>query len=74
MLVFSPSGVRAPQRPQQAGSGKPAVQGEPYWEEALSFTRQNFLQRDVDVEVAPEIILACPCDKADYQCLYFCST
>ena len=51
MLVFSPSGVRAPQRPQQAGNGRPAVQGEPYWEEALTFTRHNFLQRDVEVEV-----------------------
>lgn len=51
MLAFSPSGVRAPQRPQTAGNGRPAVEGEPYWEEAITFTRHNFLQREVEVEV-----------------------
>jgi len=52
MLAFSPSGVRAPQRPQMAGNGRPAVEGEPFWEEALTFTRHNFLQREVEVEVS----------------------
>ena len=51
MLAFSPSGVRAPQRPQPAGNGRPAVSGEAFWEEAVAFTRQNFLQREVEVEV-----------------------
>ena len=51
MLAFSPSGVRAPQRPQQASNGRPAAQGEPFWEEAYAFTRHNMLQREVEVEV-----------------------
>ena len=55
MLAFSPSGVRAPQRPQQAGNGRPAAEGEPYWEEAVTFTRHNFLQREVEVEVRPKL-------------------
>lgn len=52
MLAFSPSGVRAPQRPQQAGNGRPAAAGEPFWEEAVAFTRHNFLQREVEVEAS----------------------
>ncbi len=56
VLAFSPSGVRAPQRPQPAGNGRPAVEGEPFWEEALTFTRHNFLQREVEVEVRPSLI------------------
>ena len=55
MLAFSPSGVRAPQRPQPAGNGRPAVEGEPYWDEAVTFTRHNFLQRDVEVEVCKSL-------------------
>ena len=51
MLAFSPSGVRAPQKPQPAGNGRPAVNGEPFWEEAFAFTRQHMLQREVEVEV-----------------------
>ena len=51
LLAFSPSGVRTPQRPQPAGNGRPAVEAEPYWEEALAFTRAHCLQRDVEVEV-----------------------
>ncbi|KAL4429360.1 hypothetical protein ABPG77_005134 [Micractinium sp. CCAP 211/92] len=50
-IAFNPSGVRCPQRGQPAAAGRPAVQEEPYWEEALAFTRSLALQRDCEVEV-----------------------
>lgn len=51
-IAFNPSGVRCPQRGQPATAGRPAVEEEPYWEEALQFTREHVLQRDVEVEVS----------------------
>ncbi|PSC71228.1 hypothetical protein C2E20_5281 [Micractinium conductrix] len=50
-IAFNPSGVRCPQRGQAAAAGRPAVPEEPYWEEALAFTREHALQRDCEVEV-----------------------
>ena len=50
-IAFSPSGVRAPQRAQQASASRPATQEEPFWEEATAFTRRHALQRNVEVEV-----------------------
>ncbi|GLC57824.1 hypothetical protein PLESTB_001270800 [Pleodorina starrii] len=50
-IVFAPSGIKTPSRPQPAGNGKPAVQGEPFAEEALAYTREAMMQRDVEVVV-----------------------
>jgi staphylococcal nuclease domain-containing protein 1 len=50
-IAFAPSGVRAPSRAQPAQGGRPATQGEPYADEALSWTRAHFMQRDVEIEV-----------------------
>ncbi|KAK9813035.1 hypothetical protein WJX72_007851 [[Myrmecia] bisecta] len=50
-VAFSPSGVRCPQRGMPASARGPATVAEPYWEEAYNFTRQQVLQRDVEVEV-----------------------
>ncbi|KAF5838613.1 hypothetical protein DUNSADRAFT_2521 [Dunaliella salina] len=50
-IVFAPSGIKTPARAQAASMGKPAVQGEPYAEEALQFTRENALQRECDVSI-----------------------
>jgi staphylococcal nuclease domain-containing protein 1 len=43
-IAFNPSGVRCPQRGQPASAGRPAVAEEPFWEEALRFTREHCLQ------------------------------
>ncbi|KAI3435969.1 hypothetical protein D9Q98_002027 [Chlorella vulgaris] len=50
-LAFNPSGVRCPQRGMAASAGRPATEEEPYWEDALRFTREHCLQRDCEVEV-----------------------
>ncbi|KAG2491495.1 hypothetical protein HYH03_010073 [Edaphochlamys debaryana] len=50
-IVFAPSGVKTPSRPQPAGNGKPAVQGEPFADDAIAFTREVMMQRDVEVVV-----------------------
>ncbi|EFJ43941.1 hypothetical protein VOLCADRAFT_95870 [Volvox carteri f. nagariensis] len=50
-IVFAPSGIKTPSRPQPAANGKPAVQGEPFAEEAFSYTREVMMQRDVEVTV-----------------------
>jgi len=50
-IAFAPSGVRTPARAQAAGPRGPAVVGEPYADEALAFTREHFMQRDVEFEV-----------------------
>lgn len=43
-IAFNPSGVRCPQRAMAAAAGRPAVEEEPYWQEALAFTRDMALQ------------------------------
>lgn len=50
-FAFSPSGVRCPSRAQAPAAGKPAIEEEPFADEALAFTRENVLQREVEVEV-----------------------
>ncbi|GLI65134.1 hypothetical protein VaNZ11_008590 [Volvox africanus] len=50
-IVFAPSGIKTPSRPQPAANGKPAVQGEPFAEEAFAFTREVMMQRDVELTV-----------------------
>ncbi|GFR42157.1 hypothetical protein Agub_g3009 [Astrephomene gubernaculifera] len=50
-IVFAPSGIKTPSRPQPAGNGRPAVQGEPHAEEAFAYTRELMMQRDVEVTV-----------------------
>lgn len=50
-IAFAPSGIKTPARPQAAGNGRPAVTGEPFADEAFAFTRDNFMQRDVEIEV-----------------------
>ncbi|KAG2441222.1 hypothetical protein HYH02_010066 [Chlamydomonas schloesseri] len=50
-IVFAPSGIKTPARPQAAGNGRPAVVGEPFAEEAFAYTREMMMQRDVEVVV-----------------------
>ncbi|KAL6757416.1 hypothetical protein V8C86DRAFT_2625605 [Haematococcus lacustris] len=50
-IVFAPSGIKTPSRAQPAQHGKPAVQGEPFADEAVSFTRELALQHDCEVMV-----------------------
>ncbi|KXZ48282.1 hypothetical protein GPECTOR_29g59 [Gonium pectorale] len=50
-IVFAPSGIKTPARPQPAGNGKPAVQGEPFADEAFAFTREVMMQRDVEISI-----------------------
>lgn len=52
-IVFAPSGIRTPQRAQPAAHGRPAVVGEPFADEALAFTREAIMQRDVEVSGLP---------------------
>ena len=51
MILFSPSGVRCPQRAMPATAGRPAVSEEPYAAEAYVFTRSRIMQREVELEV-----------------------
>ncbi|KAI8465187.1 MAG: hypothetical protein J3K34DRAFT_473642 [Monoraphidium minutum] len=50
-IAFAPSGIKTPARAQAASHGRPAVAGEPFADEAFAFTRDNFMQRDVEIEV-----------------------
>lgn len=43
-IAFAPSGIKTPARAQPASNGRPAVVGEPYADEALTFTREHFMQ------------------------------
>ncbi|KAG1657494.1 hypothetical protein FOA52_008370 [Chlamydomonas sp. UWO 241] len=51
IITFAPSGIRTPSRAQPAGGGRPAVSGEPYADEAISFTRELCMQRDCEVSI-----------------------
>ena len=50
LIAFSPSGVRTPTRAMPAQGTRPAVAEEPFWQEALAFTRRTCLQREVEIE------------------------
>lgn len=51
--------MRTPQRPQAASQGRAAVSEEPFWQEALTYTREHFLQRDVELQVwTPHLLLS----------------
>ena len=50
-IAFAPSGIKTPARAAPASNGRPAIAGEPFADEALAFTRDNFMQREVEVEV-----------------------
>lgn len=50
-VAFAPSGIKTPARAQAASHGRPAVAGEPFADEAFAFTRDNFMQREVEIEV-----------------------
>lgn len=50
-IAFAPSGIKTPARAQAASHGRPAVTGEPFADEAFAFTRDNFMQREVEIEV-----------------------
>lgn len=50
-VAFAPSGIKTPARAQGASHGRPAVVGEPFADEAFQYTRDNFMQREVEVEV-----------------------
>jgi len=51
-IAFAPSGIKTPARAQPASKdGRPAVAGEPYGPEAFAFTREHFMQREVEVEI-----------------------
>ncbi|GBF98194.1 hypothetical protein Rsub_10694 [Raphidocelis subcapitata] len=50
-IAFAPSGIKTPARAAPAAHGRPAVVGEPFADEALAFTRDNFMQREVEIEV-----------------------
>lgn len=60
-IAIAPSGVRAPQRAMPAMGGRPANPGEPFGEEAYSWTREHFNQRDVSVDVwtCSRFVLSC---------------
>ncbi len=46
-IAFSPSGLRTPQRAMSGSAGRAATQAEPFCDEALAFTREHCLQREV---------------------------
>ena len=46
-IAFSPSGIRTPQRAMSGSAGRAATQAEPFCDEALAFTREHCLQREV---------------------------
>ncbi|GAX85627.1 hypothetical protein CEUSTIGMA_g13042.t1 [Chlamydomonas eustigma] len=50
-IVFAPSGIKTPSRAQPASGGKPATAAEPYAEDAIAFTREHCMQRDVEVTI-----------------------
>ncbi|XP_012287333.1 staphylococcal nuclease domain-containing protein 1 [Orussus abietinus] len=52
LITFLLAGVKAPRGPRPAPGGQGALlEGEPYGEEALAFTREHCLQRDVEIQV-----------------------
>lgn len=52
LIIFLLAGVKAPRGPRPApGGGGSIIEGEPYGEEALAFTKEHCLQRDVEIEV-----------------------
>ncbi|KAK9797436.1 hypothetical protein WJX73_004092 [Symbiochloris irregularis] len=54
LIVFSPSGVRAPSMPPREGTNAAMAKqhpGEPYGEEATAFTYAHVQQREVEIEV-----------------------
>lgn len=44
-IAFAPSGVRTPAKPLKE------KKGEPFWEEAVTFTREHIMQREVEITV-----------------------
>lgn len=45
------SGISCPRGARPAVGGQGKVEGEPFGEEALQFTRERVLQRDVEIKV-----------------------
>jgi staphylococcal nuclease domain-containing protein 1 len=50
-IAFAPSGIKTPQRASAASRDRPAAPGEPFGDEAFAYTRENFMQREVEVEI-----------------------
>lgn len=50
-IVFAPSGIKTPSRAMPAQNGKPATKAEPYAEDAIAFTREHVMQREVEVTI-----------------------
>lgn len=51
LVTFLLAGISCPRSSRPALNGMPAQEGEPYGEEALAFTRDRVLQRDVSVHI-----------------------
>lgn len=51
LLTFLLAGINAPRGPRLAPGGATTVEAEPYGEEALNFTKERCLQREVEIKV-----------------------
>ncbi|XP_012259145.2 staphylococcal nuclease domain-containing protein 1 [Athalia rosae] len=51
LITFLLAGINAPRGPRLAPGGTTTVEGAPYGEEALNFTKERCLQRDVQIQV-----------------------
>lgn len=51
LVTFLLAGISCPRSSRPAMNGVPAQEGEPYGDEALAFTRDRVLQRDVNVHI-----------------------
>lgn len=51
LITFLLAGISCPRAARAAGPGGPPVEGEPYGDEALAFTKEMCHQREVEIEV-----------------------
>ncbi|KAL5292914.1 SND1 family protein [Megaselia abdita] len=51
LVTFLLGGISCPRSSRPAINGAPAVEGEPFGDEALTFTKDRVLQRDVQVDI-----------------------
>lgn len=51
LVTFLLAGISCPRSARPAANGVPAQDGEPYGDEALNFTKERILQRDISVHI-----------------------
>lgn len=51
LITFLLAGINAPRGPRPSPGGGPIIEGAPFGEEALNFTKERCLQREVEIQV-----------------------